>query len=386
MSVWLIEPRDPIIFRDGRPFSATPGARATSLPFPYPSTLAGAVRTRAGQDENGHFTAEVSKVLKIGIHGPALTEVNQNGLEYYFPAPADCLVIQPEGEKDDKIGQRLWAHPVDVKVGELTNLEGNLKLVSVSPAGKGKTHTKAPQFWKWDEHKKWLIAPADDHIPIALEHLGTSGPMMESRVHVSISPKTGTALKGALFQTIGLEFAYVEDKRKLSAARQYALAVETSASLSEGVGFLGGERRTVNWRKCGDLPKCPEEIGQDILEHKHCRLLLATPAIFTGGYLPSWIKQLIPGLMVTVVAAAAPRYQAVSGWDYATGEQKASRRLAPARSVYFLKLDGDEEAIEKFVDAVWMQNVSDAEQDRRDGFGLALLGTWDGDLPTLEVK
>ncbi|HZQ09120.1 MAG TPA: type III-B CRISPR module-associated Cmr3 family protein, partial [Anaerolineae bacterium] len=55
MSVWLIEPRDPLIFRDGRPFNPTPGARAISLPFPYPSTLAGAVRTRVGQNENGVF-------------------------------------------------------------------------------------------------------------------------------------------------------------------------------------------------------------------------------------------------------------------------------------------------------------------------------------------
>ncbi|MFZ2521089.1 MAG: type III-B CRISPR module-associated Cmr3 family protein, partial [Anaerolineae bacterium] len=31
MKTWLIEPRDPLIFRDGRPFSASPGARAKTL-------------------------------------------------------------------------------------------------------------------------------------------------------------------------------------------------------------------------------------------------------------------------------------------------------------------------------------------------------------------
>ena len=50
MSLWLIVPRDPLIFRDGKPFTATPGERSNSLGFPFPSTLAGAVRTLVGAD------------------------------------------------------------------------------------------------------------------------------------------------------------------------------------------------------------------------------------------------------------------------------------------------------------------------------------------------
>lgn len=386
MSVWLIEPRDPVIFRDGKPFSATPGARATSLPFPHPSTLAGAVRTRAGQDGNGVFDkSRIDKLLQIKVRGPILAEIDRNGgvVEYLFPAPADCFVI--EVEDDENQGQRLWVRPVEAKGGEQTNLEDNLKPISVNPVRKDKAHPQSPHFWKWQALREWLIAPADDRILVA--KLGISGLTMESRLHVSISPETGTALEGALFQTSGLEFARVEHK-KLSEAKHYALAVETDVNdLSEGIDFLGGERRMINWRQSSSaFPECPDEIKQAILKNKHCRLLLATPAIFTAGYLPAWIKQLIPGLTVKIVAAAVPRYQAISGWDYATGKPKASRRLTPARSVYFLELDGGEAAIEKFVDAVWMQNVSDDEQDRRDGFGLALLGTWDGTIPILEAK
>jgi CRISPR-associated protein Cmr3 len=57
---------------------------------------------------------------------------------------------------------------------------------------------------------------------------------------------------------------------------------------------------------------------------------------------------------------------------------KPSRRLVPAGSVYFLKLDGSDAAIDQFIDATWLQAISDDEQDRRDGFGLALFGAWDG--------
>ena len=55
MTVWLIEPRDPVIFRDGKPFNASPGAHAKTLSFPFPATAAGATRTRAGLDTSGRF-------------------------------------------------------------------------------------------------------------------------------------------------------------------------------------------------------------------------------------------------------------------------------------------------------------------------------------------
>ena len=52
MSVWLVEPLDPLIARDGRPSSV--GGHFFTVSFPYPSMLAGAVRTRMGC-ENGAF-------------------------------------------------------------------------------------------------------------------------------------------------------------------------------------------------------------------------------------------------------------------------------------------------------------------------------------------
>ena len=42
--------------------------------------------------------------------------------------------------------------------------------------------------------------------------------------------------------------------------------------------------------------------------------------------------------------------------------------------------------INRFVDRVWMQTVSDEAQARLDGFGLAVLGAWDGKLHEMEVK
>jgi len=54
--------------------------------------------------------------------------------------------------------------------------------------------------------------------------------------------------------------------------------------------------------------------------------------------------------------------------------------------VLFFKLDGDDTAVGRWIDATWMHCVSDEEQDRRDGFGLAVLGVWDGKLQPMEVS
>jgi CRISPR-associated protein Cmr3 len=398
MSVWLIQPRDPLIFRDGKPFNATPGAQATSLPFPYPSTLAGGVRTRAGTDETGWFDPKqsIDKLLQLNIRGPILVAIDEDGEvdTWYFPAPTDCLLVE-SGDKSQ--GQRYWIHPVKPPDDAETNLKQGC-LVSPNPVVKQKPHKKAPAFWNWGTMQTWLTQPANDAESVDLSKLGISGLTQQSRVHVRIDAETGTASEGFLFQTSGLEFfttpqgengeaSHEENRKMLSKLRQYALAVETDAALQSGVDFLGGERRVVNWVQSSQtFPVCPDEIRQAIIAQKHCRLLLTTPAIFKQDYLPKWVCKSIPDLTVNIVAAAVPRYRAVSGWDAKERTQKRSRRLAPAGSVYFLSLDGDAEATERFIDTVWMNSVSDDKQDRRDGFGLALLGIWDGEIKALEVK
>ena len=52
LQTWIIEPRDSLIVRDGKPFGANI-THAVSLDFPFPSTTAGGVRTRAGLDAAG---------------------------------------------------------------------------------------------------------------------------------------------------------------------------------------------------------------------------------------------------------------------------------------------------------------------------------------------
>lgn len=383
MTVWLIEPRDPVIFRDGRPFDASPGARAKTLSFPLPATIAGATRTRAGQDANGSFdTHRIGELLAKQVRGPVLVELHEDGSvkEWLFQAPADALLLRhdPYDRKRARIVPLTVTNPPS---GTASNLPVGLALVGPTEHAKAKPHSNVPAFWRWRQYQAWLSSPiAQD---AEMETIGCFGPTRESRMHVSIAPITQTAEDGALFQTSGLEFVHTSIEKdsppSLAQAQMLGLVVETDAVLKEGLGFLGGERRIARWRSGPDgMPECPPEVRQAIVTSKHCRLVLATPALFSQGYLPDTAKLSRSNVTVSVQAVVNQRYQTVSGWDYVNSRPKPARRLAPAGSVYFLQLDGNENDIGQFVDEVWLQAISDDEQDCRDGFGLALLGAWDG--------
>jgi CRISPR-associated protein Cmr3 len=82
-------------------------------------------------------------------------------------------------------------------------------------------------------------------------------------------------------------------------------------------------------------------------------------------------------LRLKLVSACTDRWKPISGWslEKVSRGPKAIRRLVPAGSVYFFEvLSGDAGDLAK---NLWLRSVSDEDQDRRDGFGLAVWGLWD---------
>jgi len=385
MSNWLIVPHDPLIFRDGKPFTTVPGERSISMVFPYPSTVAGAIRTQVGTDPGSwkFDSSRIDELLRLTIRGPLLVELDESDQikDWLFPAPADALLISTDSK-----GQafRNWLAPGELPDGCQSDVD-RLNLVGPSEHVKEKHHLEPPRYWYQEEYLKWLESPQDGLV--TLDELGIRGPQYESRTHVSIDPGTQTAIPGALFQTSGLEFIQLKQEAneilKLQKARTLALSIETEADLREGIDVLGGKRRVVRWQKTQKpLPACPESIKEKIIKQKHCRMLLLTPAKFDAGFLPTWF---LKEHNLSVQAVALQRYQTISGWDYEKTKPKPTYRLVPAGSIYYLKF-GEQTEVDKFINAVWMQTISDEEQARRDGFGMAVLGTWSGDLRNMEVQ
>jgi CRISPR-associated protein Cmr3 len=389
VSVWLVEPLDPLIARDGRPASV--GGHLSTISFPYPSMLAGAVRTRMGC-ENGAFTlrGDALKELleKVIVRGPLLAEMQPEAdevVQWLVPAPRDLTILRVlEGTTV------LKRHvPRRLDPGEAMDSLGEKGLLPVGFQGEeayGKPPKNLPAFWCWAEFENWLIAPADRQ-GVDLGALGIAPLPIEIRAHLAVQPGERVGMDGMLFQTSGLRF--LQTGSSPLNPRRFALSVRCQGAVVGGrelalerqIAPLGGERRLARWAPSSKAwPRIPEVVRERIVATGRARLILLTPAVFANGALPGWnggAWPLAARIQALVRAACVPRPAIVSGWDLAKGRPKETKRLAPAGSVYFLELRGEKDDLRQWCEETWLNCVSDIAQDRRDGFGMAALGIWE---------
>ena len=368
MTWWTLLPRDPLLVRDARPFSARASA-ARSMPFPLPSVVAGALRTRVGfalrEPESRAFALTPAGARQIGVGGPLLCRVRQGGsVEPLFAAPQDAVLFSGA----QHTGWSTFAlAPSTSSSGDLSSLPQGLRPVEATrPMPVDKPARDAPAYWGADALRQWLAAPGAVR-QLAPEQSAPPLPR-ERRVHVAIDPLTGTAKDGALFETDGLRFVHQVSHRAWSGSDHYRILVRCEhGGLNEGHQSVGGERRLSVIE--------PVELGASLglplpqVEGRRARVLLLTPGCFDAGAVPPSLQG------ATVVAAAVGRPTVVSGWDLAARGPKPTRRLAPAGSVYWVEIPKHLDASE-WVSRVHLHEVSDAEQDRNDGFGLAAVGAW----------
>ena len=362
-----IQPIDPIVSRDSRPFGRGQGGKARSLDWITPSTVCGALRSRVGKV---HGSFEPDKLKSIKVRGPFLQYENT----LYFPRPLDFVA---DKEK---------SYPIRPHKVETGGTEMPLGLTPASIENQPKDDFKPeplPAFWSAADMKRWLMTPGN----FTLADLkGLNGPVKDERVHVGINPETGASEDSLLFSTTGLDF-------RMKNADQMAIAIEAE---SPNAGYekyfadlssphpLGGERRLADWKVEnhdnnieGWRPPQMQEGASRL------RVVLGTPAIFSKGWLPGWIDDnregTIPGteMKVRLVSAVIGRWEPISGWSYEQGKRgiKPLRRMVPAGSVYFFDVIGTIPSAFDWQE-LWLRSVCDEEQDRNDGFGAALWGTW----------
>lgn len=430
----FLRPRDPIILRDARPFSAEPGARAFTLPWPLPRTVAGAIRTYAGNQEEGPWTRERSvRVQKIVVQGPLLAGRTRGcqTWDLYVPAPRDVVFFHPDGNQ-----QRINAmalRPRMLRPGEGVSEPDELRVRPSDDNGNEKPGyqaalnncryyplsvtedvkpAKAPMWWRLDDAAEWLLHRASKPgptLPIARKVgpekiLGVNALKKDARVHVSIDPDKKIAREGALFTTEALAFpdGYNEAHDEPEALAIIAKLTWPEKGSSDPAPSppawpggeaslpLGGETRLVY------LSEPENEIGwpdpdfsalsdESLKTVKGLRLQLVTPAFFNYGWLPSWLghEGTIPGLGgsklgVCLVGAAMDRRVPVSGWRARVNDAEGARKTryaVPAGSVYFFVIERGCLTVE-ILKKLWLRPISDRPGDCNDGFGLALPGLW----------
>jgi len=385
-----ITPHDPIIARDGRPFGN--GQRMKSLDWPYPSVVAGSLRTMLGKMIKGdNFSKETISALKqIKVSGPLPLH---NG-RIYFPAPKDLLINELSDDRRD-------AYPI--RPMKMNEDEGcNLPYKTLWPAMLPETvkedfkPSAITPFWSFEKMTYWLAdangnsfesTPAPDKIFDTRDYLNL--PEKDVRTHVKIEEKSGSAKESMLFQTTGLDFRL----RNKSQGIQMTVKVESEnefgifASNLDSYHPLGGERRLALWKADNKQSgwACPEKIKKILNGTERIRMILATPGIFSHGWLPGWLKDKgdviegsppsAPDITLRLVSACVDRWKPLSGWSMETKGPKPVRRIVPEGSVYFFERvnNGDTSDIGN---KLWLKSVCDNKQDRQDGFGLALWGIW----------
>jgi len=338
--------------------------------------MAGTIRTMTGKalDQRGPstgFTPErIRELLAMEILGPLPR--TRDGL--LLPTPTD--LVWRDGD-DERV---FPAYPGTGRDGVTVLPEGLERLPNVeigdSNFKPGKPGAWVTQAWM----TKWLTEDYAGVEPLSIA--SREAAELEARPHVQIEDSRGGAKDEMLFHTSGIRLHG-------DVAMSVRVSGSTEAQTEIVSGFsefhpLGGERRLAWFESQGGTDaawECPGRVGTALTEGAgNVRLVLATPGLFDSGWIPGWLKrgELVPGsagLRLRLVSACVERWIAVSGWSYERGKTgpKAVRRLVPSGAVYFCRVESGSAAEAA---ALWLKPVADVAQDRRDGYGLALWGTW----------
>ena len=393
---FVITPRDPILFRDGRPFGQAGVAQAGGLSWPRPGTIAGMVRTFVGFSRDRDYFANgpqkeghINKIKQVGLglFLPALLDIHRE-MEICLPAPVDAVAFLPgdkEYEEDaEKKPLAIKAlTPKNLDPGEGTDISWSNWLYAWMD--EQEKPQQMPSFWRWTHYKKWLVSNKLDlpETGIFSDDLGPGEPETDERTHVCIDEKSGTAVDSMIFNTRGCSF---------SPETQIVVQVKTddTDNLAElDMALLGGDRRMVHVEWGQDIvawPQLPQEVGKD---GGRLRLILATPGMFEGGWAPSWLLRSLEGdnlwgtipdtkIRLRLCSACVPRFIPSHGWDMAKGRfgaPKPMRKMVKAGAVYFVQVHGDTDTKEA-AEILWNTSLCEDEQDALDGFGRILVGNW----------
>jgi len=394
-----LTPHDPLIARDGRPFGAGQGNRMRGMPWPLPSVVAGSFRTALVKANPAwDFTWQKFKqddLLKIAVAG--VFPVHNR--ELYLPAPNDCVW----DETTDKVHR---VQPIELGKDEGVDFPIDGLWPVRLTQNQAEVDFKAkptPPWWPLSKLADWLTSGEIEYRPDWFRNHFLNAAVQSMRDHVCLDADRGAAAEGQIFATAGLNVTHLprfyvkgseEEKKAKSFIERFAevslsarISIpdsETALKLDQQFDIwhpLGGERRLVHWHHNGDqnLWTCPAAVRKALAGAPRIRMVLATPALFKQGWKPDWLNDQLEGcpprtnVKLKLIGVSNGRWKAVSGWSLAPPRgPKPIRRMVPAGSVYFFTTTDDTTPLAD----QWLQPISDDDQERRDGFGIAVWGTW----------
>ncbi len=387
----FIEPLDVLLLRGNKLFG-DPGSHGEALIPPWPSVAAGALRSRMLADDGVDLAAfsrgEVDHPIlgtpaipgAFTVAGFHLARRYADGrAELLMAPPADLVVFEAEGD-------RLFAVARMAPTPPAAGLASSAELPLLPVLAQADRRKPAGGHWLTEAGFKNYLA---GRVPAAETDWVRSGALwqFDHRVGVGLDAAQRRAKDGQLFsmQAVAmLKRGHRLDRRneKEQPVRYDVgfLATVTGAEPpTSGLVRLGGDGRAAALHPVNDYrPPAPDY--EAILAARCCRLLLTSPGLFAGGWLPSGanaatrradgaIRFELHGVSGWLVCAAVPRAEVVSGWDLARWQPKPALRAAPAGSVWWLdELGATPDALRKLADTgLWREPCDDAAR-RAEGF------------------
>ncbi|MDW8479477.1 MAG: type III-B CRISPR module-associated Cmr3 family protein [Xanthomonadales bacterium] len=349
----FLEPLDVLFLRGNRLFG-DPGSYGEALVPPWPSVAAGAIRSHLlvsdGLDPGAFARGECEHpalghrdrpgaFAVVGFH---LARRDGRGrIETLWPVPADLVVKEERGSR-----RVAWARPV--KLAE--SLRSSLRLPLHPVLAEAERSKPAKGLWLREEGWRRYL-DGDSPEP---EHLVESSRLwkLELRVGVGLDPARRAAGDGRLFTVQAVSLARRDAGGESDTGFDAGFLVRVAGltgPLPPGTVRFGADGRAARLFPIDSLPKLPEADQRLIARDRRARLVLTSPGIFPGGWLPPGcggdpradgaIRFALGGVSGWLVSAAVPRLEVISGWDLARWRPKAAERAVPAGAVYWLELD-----------------------------------------------
>ncbi|WP_330148602.1 type III-B CRISPR module-associated protein Cmr3 [Shewanella oncorhynchi] len=371
MQYYLIEPKDPLIIRSGRPFEEISDAQAAR--FPPPSTVAGALRNIHARSTGKTLNNEL---LELAVKGPLAVKRPINGdapseEHILVPKPAD---VQYFYEEQTQLSHLVRSKPMAFSEGEGCDLPNGLLPLFAENARGGKP-VSGPNWWSFNDLVAWRKGDA-----LSFKQVTTNGwtpAEPDIRTHIAINNHSRNVESGKLFQTTGLSMWQQRADHQTFPEASLSILAGIDGDITWPLLNLGGERRLAAVEACTLWPSLPSDLVPSIIESKGFTLTFLTPALFSNGWLPTWLNDDLVGtppccqsLTVKLRATALERWIPQSGWDLVNNTPRAAQKMIPAGATYWFEIEGD--ATDEDIRSLWLAHFCDDPQSNLNGFGLAL--------------
>lgn len=406
MKAYQLDPADTLFFRDARPMQAGAGSGGHGANWPLPNVLHEGLRANllaAAGVPRASEPIEIrvgSRHKRIGSHAfqslrtigpwPVLEDE-----KLFLPRPLDIVPVTTSA----KDGTRVTALVPATADGEANWPEGITWLRALNNPSLP-TKAELPEWVSLDWLRDYLATPGPWRAPStdADDRLYDA----ESRIGIEIEREKGSVKEGQLYASehlrlrpgvslwfrAGLGETEIEERRR-------GLTVD---KLLGAYITLGGESRIARLR-AASLDNIAD--GLPAPSGKYIKWVLASPAVFTGGWRPGWIDPDTGRVMLRaerparqsgetrrrwrarieqssqmnakLVAVCCGKPLHFSGWDQDARKPKPTMLAVPSGSVYYFETD-NETAARALVNALHGRVRSDFFGEK--GLGLGFCGCW----------